>query len=100
MPQNIRRIILTKKAHLRQMALRRVLGYNKCAAARRDQAPVSKPDSLTQTNRNLSVKPSAENGGNRADPLAICHRYFSSARDFSFGIFPDSGRENSKIRRV
>ena len=30
------------------MALRRVLGYNKRAAARRDQAPVSKPDSLTQ----------------------------------------------------
>ena len=38
------------------MALRRVLGYNKRAAARRDQAPVSKTDSLTQTNRNLSVK--------------------------------------------
>ena len=78
------RIILTKTAHLRQMALRRVLGYNynKRAAARRDQAPVSKPDSLTKTNRNLSVKPSAENGGNRADPLAICHRYFSSSRAF------------------
>lgn len=44
MPQNIHRIILTKKAHLRQMALRRVLGYNKRAAARRDQAPVSKLD--------------------------------------------------------
>ena len=64
------------------MTLRRVLGYNKRAAVRRDQAPVSKPDSLTQTNRNLSVKPSAENGGNRADALAICHRYFSSSRAF------------------
>ena len=32
------------------MALRRVLGYNKRAAVRRDQAPVSKPDSLTQIN--------------------------------------------------
>ena len=77
------RIILTQTAHLRQMALRRVLGYNKRAAARRDQAPVSKPDSLTKTNRNLSVKPSAENGGNRADPLAICHRYFFVGALFS-----------------
>lgn len=78
------------------MALRRVLGYNKRAAARRDQAPVSKPDSLTQTNRNLSVKPSAENGGNRADPLAICHRYFSSAHAFSFGIFSEFGQNKQR----
>ena len=41
-PQNIHRIILIKTARLRQMALRRVLGYNKRAAARRNQAPVSK----------------------------------------------------------
>ena len=97
MPQNIRRIILTKTAQLRQMALRRVLGYNKRAAARRDQAPVSKPDSLTQTNPKSLVNLPPKTVAIALTRLRFATVIFSSSRAFSFGIFPDSGRETVKF---
>ena len=100
MLQNIRRIILTKTARLRQMALRRVLGYNKRAAVRRDQAPVSKPDSLTQTNPKSLVTLPPKTVAIALTRLRFATVIFRRRALFHSVFFPDSGRENNKIRRV